>query len=912
MKKIFTLTTLLVVALTVNAQGYRKWDFTNWSATTVENLKTEAEAGVTGGTWSDTEKANGDNPQPGKCFWSYGENISADGYLMANGQVIPETEGLVWNTAYTSRRSLAIAVDYPSTSLGEYGGPQYLWLGGGNAKSASARLACFTIPKVRIGQKITMKVESHKPSDARGVSLFANSCTDDANQIGESFTPTTLDTYTWENWTLPEGAQANDDGETVDVVVYNTNGCHIYSIEVGTADQKSKAAFLYNGTLDEDLAYAQLKDEEKIEFVAVEATGAFTMEAMTAYDCVVISSTVNNAEAIASLKAIIPFVPTLNLNPATYTAWGYGQESANTAGAIIIPMKYANNALFSGIDLIDQEIEVEGQEDPVAVKMLSLTTGKSYKGVLLSDYFANDDVIATAYKDESEAVAIHMHNAGHNAYIFLPYTQEALAQAKVPELLNNAVKMLANSKAKVSHAPKPTIMQEFKNRNTNVSFKSGVPMAQFYYTLDGSEPTEASTLYTEPFNIATEGVTVKAVVKGDGYLLSEVAEQVIELKDQAAMPTIDVEQKNGYALVTLACATEGADIFYNYDALTDSTKSTKYTEPIMLLTGKTLTAFAGNSLYVVSEPATQTVNIAAPYTFKETLSHMDANKQEYYQNFYDSEDKPNSDSNSKVAYFFSWGKDKSAYSYYDTTAEPIEMIVDPETGDETPVYPLNPEEKYDFGNGWAIRSRGQVIVEEITIKPGNAIGDGSGYNPATVDEYELAEDYPCTDIYLNISEWNTSAAPRSGMIYSTQKFKGPFAVISYISNGNSGTGPKCVFETGQDIEGDAVETEWTQVGDICVLDKGQRLYQKFVRFYEGTDEVYLRTRIADGGSKAGYYDIYVVSIDLPTGEGIEDVQRTAVKTQSYYNLNGMRQNGLQRGINIVVDSEGNARKLIVK
>ena len=45
MKKIFTLAALLVVALSVSAQGYRKWDFTSWSAQTVANLQAEDAAG---------------------------------------------------------------------------------------------------------------------------------------------------------------------------------------------------------------------------------------------------------------------------------------------------------------------------------------------------------------------------------------------------------------------------------------------------------------------------------------------------------------------------------------------------------------------------------------------------------------------------------------------------------------------------------------------------------------------------------------------------------------------------------------------------------------------------------------------------------------------------------------------------
>lgn len=132
MKKILMLTMFALLALSgvVNAQDYRKWNFTNWSSQTIADLQEEAAKGITGNNWSDIEAANGSTPGNGVCFWSYADNVSERGYLMANGRVIAETEGLVWNTAYTIKRNLAIAVDYPSTSIGTYAGPQYLWLGG--------------------------------------------------------------------------------------------------------------------------------------------------------------------------------------------------------------------------------------------------------------------------------------------------------------------------------------------------------------------------------------------------------------------------------------------------------------------------------------------------------------------------------------------------------------------------------------------------------------------------------------------------------------------------------------------------------------------------------------------------------------------------------------------------------------
>ncbi len=212
----------------------RTWNFTQWSEATVNNLKADAAASKTEG-WSDIEKEKDakDGKSAGetedKCFWYQGE-INSDGTLSANGSVIEELKGLKFNEEYASRRDLAIAVDYSSTSLGDYAGGAYLMLGGGKVSSPDKRICCFTIPNVKIGQKITVVVESHKPSTGRGISLFVNSVKDDDNKIGDSFMPTTKESYTWENWTLPDNVTA--DGDTVDILVYNNDVCHIYSITV--------------------------------------------------------------------------------------------------------------------------------------------------------------------------------------------------------------------------------------------------------------------------------------------------------------------------------------------------------------------------------------------------------------------------------------------------------------------------------------------------------------------------------------------------------------------------------------------------------------------------------------------------------------------------------------------------------
>lgn len=893
MKRIFTLATLFVLVLSVNAQGYRKWTFTNWSAQTVANLIADAAASATEG-WSDIEKAaNVADPAPDatrdKCFWLTDAN---GGELKANGQPIPELEGLSFNSAYTSKRSLAIAVNYPSTSLGEYAGGQYLWLGGGGKS-----VACFTIPKVRIGQKITMTVESHKPSDARGVELYVGSVAAE-NKIGESFKPTTQASYTWEEgWTLPEGVEAD---ETVDIIVYNTSGCHIYTLEVGDDSQKAKVGYIFNGAIDSELAYKQISTSDKYTVEPIEASGAFTMDALTAYDAIVVSSTLSNADAIASLKAIQPFVPMLNLCPALYTAWGYG--NILDPGHYFAVVNKPANTLFAGLELITDEM-------PEGTAALPLTNEYLCQGVSLSGLFANDEVLATIMEND-DAVAIHTHNMDHNGYIFLPYTQEALADAYSPAILNNAVTALVNSKAKVTAAPSPTITLEYKDMNTNVNIKSTVRGAQIFYTTDGSTPNEQSTPYTEPFNISTEGVTVKAVALGDGYLLSDVTEKEVDLRPQATAPTISVNAVEGEATINLAASEEGATIYYNYDGNTNTTNSSVYQGPITITRTKTIYAFVVAEGLVDSELASSEVKVNNPNIRLDVMAHMDANKDEYFTK--------GDQNKSTTSYFFSWKKDKKLYPYYNVESQETTIVPNPETGEDdivTSYTELSPEEAVDFENGWMVRSRGQLVIWE-GLSATNNIGDTSGRNPASVDD--INPDFPITANFVNLADKNTEPAdatfPYNAYIVTTQKMAGPFDIVANIGNGaGEESHLTIVLQTATD--GNVWESNWQTVGDTIDIINGQRLYHNITRSFEGSDEVYVRAYLCNNNSKAQFYDIYIAKAGEKSQEyvaGIVNVNNADKRVADIFSMGGVRQNAVRRGLNIIRYSDGTTKKVMVK
>ena len=787
--------------------------------------------------------------------------MSEDGYLTANGVVIAETEGLVFNTSYSNRRSLALAVDYSSTTLGEYAGPQYLWLGGGNAKSASARLACFTIPNVRIGQKMTFVVESHKPADSRGVSLFVGDCTNDAYRINPEFKPTTQESYTWEEWSLPDGATVNSDG-TVDVVVYNTNGCHIYSIEIGDNNEKSKVGYIYGGDIDNDRTFQAVPENDKFELIPVEAAGSFSLSVLESYDAIVISSTVENADAIASLKDIRPFIPTLNLNPGLYEAWGMG--AFNTVEQQFIDVKMPNHALFRGLeeDLIEAD---EGLG-------LLFTGADEIAGVTLAGDFAGDAVLATIMG--TDVVAIHGHSLSRNAYLYLPYTQVAVNHGANLQLLLNAVSVVANSKAKISQAPAPIISQEFKNQLTIVTLKSSVPMAEIFYTTDGSTPTEASTPYTEPFEISAEGVTVKAIVRGEGYLMSEVAVQAIELKSQAAAPTISVEGN----IVTITSDVEGATIYYNFSGSNETSKSSLYTEPFTLKKSRTVYAFVAAEGFINSEVASAEVTVEGSKNRTNVLSHMDSNSADY------------NGGSTSTAYYFSWGKNKSGengHPFYDPDSRTEETgEPDPEIGDETVIVSystLNDEEEKDFETGWLLRSRGQICDWE-NLSSGTNYGEHGGYNYATPEDDD--PDFPATKGVIVLADKNTEPTdatfPYNAYLVSKATFKGPFDIVANIGSIIKPENPAnhyIVLQVATD--GNAWESNWQTVGDTINISDRQRLTTNVVRSYNSGDEVYVRAYLCGGNSKVGFYDIYIANNpnEEPTteikgdvnGDGLVDV-----------------------------------------
>jgi len=871
MKKSITLILMsFLLTLGANAQNYRKWDFSNWSAATIANLLADAAASSTEG-WSDIEKAAdagagkvAPEATAGKCFWEATNQATDEGAtLVANGEVISELEGLLF-VHKAANRNLAIAVNYGETSLGTYHGGAYLWLGG-------SKKDYFIIPNVKPGQPIKMGVESHKPSDARGVELYIYSNKAKGTKLtapdGSDVAVPTV--YEDQEWAVPSNAEGQNAEGNYDILVYNTNGCHIYYIEVGTSDQKSKIAYLYQGATDGALAVAQGIANYEVDPIDVEST-TITADQMKGYDAVIVAANIaaDNA-AVSVIKEAIAWTPIVNTNAALYAVWGYGEPVTTETSYLLV--SDTGNALFRGIELTEDD---EGMLLPICEDVMT--------GVALGNFFQGDVVPASPFGMTSLAGA-HIHNNGHNSYIYVPFAVDATDEAR--QLLSNAISMAANSKSAITATPAPSFTLEYKNMQTIVGMKCSNANASIYYSLDGSTPTEGSTLYTAPIEISTEGVIVKAVALAEGYLLSEVAEKAIDLKTQAAAPAVSVDQSQGKTTVTISG--EG-DLWYNYSGNNDTLNSTKYVEPFVLTMPRTVYAFAVEEGKVNSDATSLDVHIDGYQPRIDILSHMDANSAEY------------NNGSTSTAYYFSWGKNKSGengHPYYDPSAYTEESVVNPETGDEEMVKTyttLNTEEEKDFGNGWMVRSRGQLIIWE-NMTTGENYGNSDSYNYATVDDFNPY--FPATKSYINLADKNTEPSdatfPYNAYIVSTQKFQGPFDIVANIGSIVKTIGSTHTIVLQVSADGNAWESSWQTVGDTIVISDRPRLTTNVTRSYEGADEVYVRAYLCGNNSKSAFYDIYIAyqgekSKELITGINQSVAEPSNKMPTAIYNLAGQR------------------------
>ena len=148
----------------------------------------------------------------------------------------------------------------------------------------------------------------------------------------------------------------------------------------------------------------------------------------------------------------------------------------------------------------------------------------------------------------------------------------------------------------------------------NVSLADTTTGATIYYTLDGTTPTELSTIFSSATPIVVSATTtINAIAEATGgYLNSNVATATYTINlPAAATPTFSPAPgtyTSGQS-VALADATTGAAIYYTTNGTTPTTASTLYSSPIAVSSTTTINAIAVESGYSSSAVATGTYTI---------------------------------------------------------------------------------------------------------------------------------------------------------------------------------------------------------------------------------------------------------------------------------------------------------------
>ena len=928
MKKTLLLTiaaVALMSATEANAE-FRKWDFTKWSTATIDNLQKGAFANA--GTinpetgWSDVEKTSATAPtdlSAGNCFWEVTAQGSAAGStLTAAGETIAELEGLLYTN--TAARSLAIALNYQgplSDGFGPYNGPSYLWLG-------SKTKNYFVIQNVAVGEKIYIGVESHKSTEARGVELYVYTSN---NALGTKILGEDGVDYTEQVWQVQEGLEdtPNEDG-TYNIVIRNTNGCHLYYIQVGE-DQGSSMedmniAYLYDssyngykvdgtpagyaadGGLDVDPVYITLMDYNvtAIDYNSDEVkamTSAELNDSLLNFDVVVASEAVSSGNTYAKgLKDIINKVPLLNLKSFMYKkgVWDFGAGSnpSPKANSITVAEDFLEDPLFADVTTMDENGTIQlfksNPED--------ITAGNLVQGYTVTEgsLIAEDAVIATVGDGIN---AIHSHGT-KNQYMLIPLSSDHLLADgdfnltdDALTIIRNAVNILAATKSKVQNAAMPIISQEPADGRTTVSISCVSPGATIFYTTDGTDPTAASTVYTEPFEVTEDGLVVKAFAQAHGYNDSNIATATITVKTQAEAPSIDIKEEAGQTVVTLT-GEEGTNIYFNFQGLTASATSQLYTEPIVLTEPATITMFAESATKLTSPIYDAEIEVAGIFMPIDTVAHFNAGQTDWYdnvvitvgENSYGAADAVSegiaSGSASAIYYF-----GKSAWNYYSDVVDHTEIVYD-EDG-VTPLKDINGNDSIKTiyvpdaaafrkitsttDTQWTIETEGQVVTGETTLKPEVGVGNG-----ATGRFAETAFDAigaPTTGVVDFGGK--VSGEPYTMRVVSNEKFAAPFDVVIYLGNGSTGS-PNIEIQVSADGE------NWTKIGDVnfCTTQR----YWKKTRVHQGDEgEFFIRLAQVGGSSKAQLYDVLVITTTAEVG--IEEISEDNVRgKQQMFDLYG--------------------------
>lgn len=877
MKRLFTLAMFALCVLGINAQeeSRKVWDFRQgFSQETIDNMTAAAAAGV--------GYTNNYNAETGIGYFECKARTAGPLTIKVNDEdwVVPELKGLTVG---------AVSNQHFNVVIGEKNLGPHIWL---NGKKGEDYIQIDE--KIPAGEQVVIIYSSHKNSEARGFKVSGNF--KDANGKQQWTVSTRAGIEEVPDKYLDTVTVVNTGEEAATLKLQTTNGMHFHLIAIGgmpgTPETKKQVAYIYDSAIqgynaDDDYIPGTLEEYLSKRISAFDlktidaASKTITREQLESYDAVVLGFITPNNANVAVLKSAISYTPILNLGTDLYEAWGYGQPVTTSAFALSVAEKYRANDLFKSIDTDESLVGEDGSANFLA------NDADPISGVSFAEgsYFAGDEVIATA----GGATAMHLHNLiGRNAYLLLPigYTGFIDEEGGL-DLLVNAVKYVADTKKDVTKTSKPQINPEYKDLVSLVTLKCSTKGATIYYTLDGTEPTQQSAVYDgQPFSF-TEKTTVKAVAYADGYNLSDVASFEVNIFRLAKTPVIAVEQQEGKAVVTITAEDADAQIYFNFTGSKLPAESQLYSTPFEMSFNGTVSAFVAEiGELLQSELAQEVVSIPGLQKRTKLLTSFDGNS-------------------------YNGPSLEKGYAYYTDEVIDTQILKDVNGEDSVvEVYATVDSVTYVRMNNWVARTWGQGIGK-VNATVGHSIHDVTGYNPYSVFDEADAKGEITSNIF-QFSANSASGIPAKDLaaLYTVEPIQGPFDVVVYASGKNT----RCDIV----VATDTAFTEPIALGKVQggteelmdgTKDASNRIWRKTIVSYEGNDQVFLK--LQSGGNLCNIFNVLVKGSD--ESEGIEE-KAAIVKTVAagIYSLNGMRQQSMQRGLNIVVDADGTVKKVMVK
>jgi Chitobiase/beta-hexosaminidase C-terminal domain len=340
----------------------------------------------------------------------------------------------------------------------------------------------------------------------------------------------------------------------------------------------------------------------------------------------------NNASATYTIKVA---TPTFNPPSGTYSSPQFVEISCATPGATI---RYTTNGVdptsttgtvYSDPVSIGESTPIKARafasrmtDSDVAAATYTFKVATPALNPLSGAYSSVQNVIIQCATDGAtirytvDGTAPSLNSNQYSGPISVNITTTIKAKAfKTGWTESNAVSETYTIKLPTVAKPTFSPLGGTYSSPQNVAISCATPGATITYTVDNSEPSSTSTLYSGPILVnATTTIKAKAFKNGMTDSDPNSATYTINIPPKVATPTFNPAEGTytSVQVVAVQCATSGATIRYTVDGTEPSSSSPEYKTPISVNTTTTVKAKAFKSGWIDSDLASATYIINLP------------------------------------------------------------------------------------------------------------------------------------------------------------------------------------------------------------------------------------------------------------------------------------------------------------